>query len=401
SAIAPAASGFGALATSRFCQGIGAALVAPAAMVLLRTLFPEPGRYSRAMATWGGLSVLGATAGIVLSGAVAAVVSWRGMFTVPVLVAGLALLLAGRLPSPGRPGRRVGLDAAGAALATCGITLLSFGLVMTGNHAWSSVMVGVPMGCGLALLVAFGAVETRGRDPLLPPLFLADRRRAAALVIIGLSAAATAVVSLFLSLYRQQGRGWSPAGPSMPFVPSALAVIATGRVAGRFVGRLGAPTTVVAGLVLTACGLFLLARLDPHTPYTTGLLPGLLALPVGIALTFAAAAVLAVADVAPPQMGLAAGVMNTAIELGPTAGLALLSAVAAARTRQAASTSNLTDSITDSITDGYAWAFGATGLAVALVAVLIIAGLAARRVRRHDVPGFRSATTISRARRVP
>jgi MFS family permease len=378
SAIAPAAVGFGTLATSRFCAGIGAALVAPAAMVLLRALFPEPAEYSRAMATWGGLSVLGGIAGIVLSGAVAAVVSWRWMFTVPVLVAGLALLLARRLPSTGRPCRRVGLDTAGAVLATCGLTLLSVGLVMSGNHAWSSVLVGAPIGCGLALLVAFGAVQARGRDPLLPPAFLTDRRRAAALVIIGLSAAATAAVCLFLALYLQQVRGWSPAATSMAFVPYALALIATGRVAGRLVERLGAASTVVAGLAVTACGLFLLARLDPHAPYVTGLLPGLLALPVGIALTLAAATVLAVADVPAPRMGLAAGTMNTALELGPTVGLALLSALASARTRHAAATSGRPGATTD----GYAWAFGASGLAVALVAVLVIAGRAAGRAQR-------------------
>jgi MFS family permease len=377
SAAVPAASGFGALAAGRFGQGIGAALVAPAAMVLLRAIVPEPDRYGRAMATWGGLSVLGATTGIVLSGLVAAAVSWRWMFAVPLVVAGLALLLTPSLLPASRPAAPVALDAPGAVLATSGITLLSYGLVMTGDHSWSSATAGVPIAAGLILLVAFGVREARTRDPLLPLGFLADRRRAAALAVIGLSAAATAVVCLFLTLYLQQIRGWSTLRTSLAFVPYALALILVGRVAGRLVERFGAPRVVVAGLALAASGLFLLTPLDLHTSYLFGTLPGLVALPAGVALTFAAAAVLVVADVPRPQIGLAGGVMNTAIELGPTVGLAIVNAVATARTNQVSSSVDLPRAVTD----GYTWGFATTGLATALLAVLIAVAVVPRRTR--------------------
>ncbi|WP_345629330.1 MFS transporter [Rugosimonospora acidiphila] len=372
SAVAP---GFGALALARFTQGIGAALIAPAAMVLLREVFPGPGRYRRAMATWGGLSVLGATAGVVLSGAVTALGSWRLVFGVPVLVAGLALPLVPRLLPAGRPGTRTPLDLPGAALATGGITLLDLGLVMAGDRAWSSPAVAAPLGCGLAALAGFLAVEARGRDPLLPPAFLADRRRAAALMVAGLSAAATTVACLFLPLYLQQIRGWSAPRTSLAFVPYAVALIAAGRAAGRLVERLRAPAVILVGLTFAACGLFLLAPLDPHTPYPTGLLPGLLLLPVGVALTFSASAVLATAGVPPAQTGLAGGVFNTAIELGPTAGVAVASALAAARTGHVAPAM----SPAGATSDGYGWSFGATGLALALLATLIAVAVLPRR----------------------
>jgi len=113
SAAAPAPSGFAVLAAARFGQGVGAALVAPAAMVVLRAVFPQPSRYAHAMATWGGLSVLGATAGIVRSGLVAALVSWRWMFAIPLLVAAVALLLTRWLLPAGAPGLRVALDLPG------------------------------------------------------------------------------------------------------------------------------------------------------------------------------------------------------------------------------------------------------------------------------------------------
>ncbi|HEU5160247.1 MAG TPA: MFS transporter [Streptosporangiaceae bacterium] len=371
SAITPAAQGFAVLAAGRFGQGVGAALVAPAAMVVLRALFPEPDGYGRAMATWGGLSVLGATAGIVLSGVVATWVSWRWMFVVPLLVAGAGLLRARRLPAARPRDGRGTLDLPGAVLATSGVTLLSYGLVRIDDHAWSSATVGVPLACGVALLAAFGAVEARARDPLLPPSFIADRRRLVALAAIGLSAAATTVVCLFLAFYLQQIRSWSALRTSLAFVPYALVLIVMGRAAGRLVARFGAVAVVVAGLVLAACGLFALAALDPGSSYAIGLLPGLLAMPAGVAPAFAGAAVLCVQGVQPPRIGLAGGVMNTAMELGPTVGLALVSAVASARTHHLTATAPLGADVTDATTSGYAWGFGATGLALTLATVLI------------------------------
>lgn len=380
SAAAPAASGFAVLAATRFGEGVGAALAAPAAMVVVRALFPQPSRYAHAMAMWGGLSVLGATAGIVLSGVIASLVSWRWMFAIPLFFAAVALLLTRRLLPAGASGRRGALDLPGALLATAGVTLFSYGLVMSGERGWFSTTAAVPAVSGLVLLAAFAVVERYGRAPLLPLAFLANRHRAAALLVIALSAAATAVVCLFIPLYLQQSRGWSPLRTSLAFAPYALTVVAAGWAAGRLVARFGARVVVVAGLVLAACGLILLARLDQHTTYAAGLLPGLLFLPAGVALTFAGAAVLAVADAPRPQTGLAAGVMNTAMELGPTVGLALLAAVAAART---AHLTALGGDARAAITSGYAWALGTAGLAFALLAVLLAVLIAvATRPRR-------------------
>jgi MFS family permease len=384
SAAAPTAEGFALLVATRFGQGVGAALVAPAAMVVLRAVFPQPSRYAHAMATWGGLSVLGATAGIVLSGVVATVASWRWMFAIPLLVAGMALLLSRWLLPAGAPGRRGTLDLPGAVLATAGVTLLSYGLVMTGDSGWSSATVAVPGACGLALLAAFVVVELRGRDPLLPLVFLANRPRGCALLVIALSAAATAVVCLFIALYLQQIQGWSPLRTSVAFVPYALSLIAAGRAAGRLVDRFGAPAVVVAGLVLAACGLILLARLGQRTTYVAGLLPGFLLLPAGVALTFAGATVLAVADAPQQQTGLAAGLANTAMELGPTVGLALLAAVAAARTAHITALGGAARAATAS---GYAWALGTAGIIFVLLAALIAVAVRAQRTRNRPPLG--------------
>ncbi|MEU3427384.1 MFS transporter [Streptomyces gardneri] len=329
SAAVPLAPGYEALLAARFGQGVGAALVAPAAMAVLRALFPAPAAYGRAMATWGGLSVLGATAGNLLSGVISAASSWRGTFAVPVAVTLAALLLAPRLlpaTPPGTvrtldpPGAGRTLDLPGALLATAGITLASFGLVLTDAHPWGSAPVLVPLLTGLALLAAFAAVERRTADPLLPPDFLRDGRRLLGLAAIGLTAAGTATVFVLLSLALQEGRGWSALLTSAAFVPFAVALLGSGRLAGPLIGRFGPGRVTGAGLGAAAAGLALLAAtgFDGSIPYAYGLLPGLLLLPAGGALSFAGAAVLATDGVPAHRAGLAGGVLNTAMELGPT-----------------------------------------------------------------------------------
>ena len=324
---APLAPGYAALLAARYAQGVGAALVAPAAMAVLRSVFPEPAGYGRAVATWGGLSVLGATAGTLLSGVVSASASWRWTFAVPLLVAAGALLLAPRL-LPADPARRTGpgpaLDLPGAALSTTGITLAGYGLVRTDDHPWASAAVGLPLLAAVALLGAFLLTELRSPEPLLPPRFLLRPRRALALTAIGLTAAGTSMTFVLLSLHLQQARGRSPLETSGAFLPFAVALLVAGRAAGPLIGRFGPRTVTAGGLVGAAAGLGLLAAtgLTGTLPYAVGLLPGLVLLPAGAAASFAGAAVLAVEGVPQRQAGLAGGVLNTAMELGPTVVLA-------------------------------------------------------------------------------
>ncbi|MFG3054169.1 MFS transporter [Kitasatospora sp. NPDC048239] len=379
SVAAAAAPDFPVLLATRFAQGTGAALAAPAAVAVVRALHPQVADYRRAMATWGGLSVLGATAGNLLSGVVTTWVSWRWLFAVPLLVAVTGLALAGRRlpaalpaalapggPSEAPPGRtRPGLDLRGAVLATTGICAASYGLVCFGEHRWSDPVVLGPLAAGLALLLAFAAAERRTADPLLPPGFLADRRRAAALAAVMATAAGTALAFLLLALYLQQVRGWSVLATSAAFLPYAAALLLAGRAAGPLATRYGAAAVTTGGLLLAATGLALLAGLRADTPYTTGLLPGLLLLPAGAGPAFAGSAVLATAGVPAERTGLAAGVLNTAMELGPTTGLAALMALAATR---------------PTVVGGYATAFAAAAAGLALTAAAVAA---ASRTTRH------------------
>lgn len=329
SAAAPFAPGIEALLAARLVQGAGAALVAPAAMAVLRVVYPSPLAYGRAMATWGGLSVLGATAGTLLSGVILSWLSWRWTFAVPLVVAVTALALASRLLPHTAPHRGRALDLPGALLATAGITLASYGLVVTDVRPWSSAAVLTPLLGGVVLVAAFLYAERRAQDPLLPSRFLLNQRRALALTAIALSACGTAMTFVVLSLHLQQTRDWSPLRTSAAFVPFAIALMATGRAAGPLVIRYGARAITTAGLGTGAAGLAFLAStgLHAHTPYAYGLLPGLVLLSVGAAASFGGAAVLATEGVPPQQTGLAGGVLNSAMELGPTVLFALLLAL--------------------------------------------------------------------------
>lgn len=309
---------------------MGAALVAPAAMNVLRTVFASPAAYGRSMATWGGLSVLGATAGNLGSGVISALLSWRWSFAVPLLVAGAALVLAPRLLPATPPGAGRSLDLPGAALATGGIVLASYGLVLTDAHPWGSPAVLVPLAAGVALCAAFLLAERHAHDPLLPPRFVLDRRRATGLAAIALTAAGTSMTFVLLSLHLQQGRGYSELETSAAFTPFAAALLASGRAAGALIARYGAPRVTAAGLTTGAAGLALLAASGAgasSAPYAHGLLPGLVLLPAGAAASFAGAAVLVTSGVPDRQTGLAGGVLNTAMELGPTVLFAALLAL--------------------------------------------------------------------------
>ena len=372
SVAAALAPGFGVLLASRFVEGAGAALAAPAAMALLGVVFPDPGRRTRAVAMWGGLSSAGATLGVLLGGAVAAWASWRWAFAPPAAVATIAAFAAPRLLPPGPPPARTRLDVPGAVLATAGLSALSYGLVASLEHAWSAAAVLVPLIGGAVLLAAFAAVESRVRAPLVPPDFLRSPRRVTALLAVLLATTAATTTVFFLSLYFQQVRGWSPLVTSAAFLPYLLTV-ATGLVAGRFVARAGPRTITVAGLATAAAGLALVSQVGTHTPYAGVLLAGLLVLPVGIGLVFSGATVAAVDGVPDSRAGLASGVVNTAMEAGPTIGLALLVSLAGAHTARLAVAGT---GPAAAATGGYAFALG-----IAAVTFALAAGLAAVTLR--------------------
>lgn len=299
----------GMLLIARFAQGIGAALAAPAAMALLGVVFPDPRRRGRAMAVWGVLSGAGATSGTVLSGVVITWVSWRWVFLAPVVMSAVAVTAASRLLPADLRSDRKRIDWLGATLVTAGLAALIYGLQRSG---W--MVIG-----GVVLLVLFGLAERRSSAPLVPLPFLG--RRLLPLIAVTACAGAMATGFFLLSLYLQQVHELSPLQTSAAFLLPAPAILVSGPVAGRLVGRLGIPRVLAIGLCAAALGLLLLSLLD--VPYA-----GLLLFPLGAGVTFAAATLAAMQGVRDDQAGLAGGLLNTAMEIGPPLGLAVLVSLA-------------------------------------------------------------------------
>jgi MFS family permease len=353
------APGYVALVALRFVQGAAGAIVAPAAIAELRSLFPSQAEFGRAMATWGGVSVLGAILGFIASGVVTTWISWRWMFAVPLSVAAFGLLALPRLlPRVAPASTRPRLDLTGAVLATLGISSASYGLTASSDHAWGSPTVSLPLAAGVALLVAFVLAERRASDPLLPPSFLARPCRLAGLAGMLSAAAGSLLLEYVLSLYLQRVHGWTGLGVALGFLPFAAALLAANALGAPLVGRIGAARTLTSGLLLSSLGTGLLATLGRDTDYLAGIVPGSVLLAIGLSLVFSGAAVLSTANVPERQAGLAGGVMNMAMELGPTVGFALLMTVAATQADEVR---------------GYAWAFGAAALLYVVLAGAVVA----------------------------
>lgn len=363
-----AAPAFGVLLAARLAQGAGAALAAPAALALVTRIHPEGPRRARALAVWGTLSVSGAVGGSLLSGLVASVASWRWCLLLPVAVAVAGLLSrsvrhagAPAAVSPGAAGDgRERLDLPGALLGTGGLVLLGHGLLTATGPA--------PAVAGLALLAAFAVVESRTARPLLPPRMLVDRARRVALPVILVTAAASAAVMFFLSLYFQQVRGMSAAQTSAAFLPNLL-VLGTGPAAARVIGRFGPRAAVVAGLLIAAAAMPPLATLAPGTPWPAIVLVALPLFAAGSGLALAGATVVGMSGTPPHRAGLAGGLINTAMEVGPTVGLAVLVAIASARTAALGCPGGVAAGCgAAAVTGGYALAFGTIGAAFLLAA---------------------------------
>jgi MFS family permease len=360
------------LLAARFAQGAGAALAAPAAMALLGSVFPDAERRERMTAIWGTVAGIGATAGTLLSGVVAEFASWRWTFGLLVLVAAAALLGTAGLVPPGPPPRRTRLAVPDAVCATGGLSAVTFGLVGSADHGWSSPVVLLPLTAGAVLLVAFTVLAARSANPLVPLSFFASGARTTALITVLVVSGAMSAIFFFLALHLQQVRDYSPALTSAAFLPFSLALLVAGATSGRLVGRFGPARTSAAGLALAAGGLLLLSLVEADGSSDGFVLAGLLVFPAGAALAFSGATVSAVRDVPEHDAGLAAGVVNTALEVGPAVGLAALVAVAAARTSSLESAGS-----PGAATGGYAFAFGVA--AAAATALLTTAVLRARR----------------------
>ena len=319
-----------ALIAARVVQGLGGALLSPAALSIVAVLFADPGERRRALTMWGGIGAAGGAAGLVLGGVLTETLGWRSVFLVNVPVGVVAGVLMLRWLAPMRhAGARVrDLDLAGALLA-----VVAFGgLVLAANRAAAEGFTSAPtvaaFAAGVAGLVAFAAAESRAASPLLPVHALRNGPLMAgtALMFVG---AGTLVAAIYVgSLHLQRGLGFDALETGLAFLPVALLVGIGAHVGGHAAERVGVRAVAAGGLAVATAGAVLLATLVAGNGYAVGVLPGLVVLGLGLGATFVAATTTAMTSVGDDVAGLASGLSSTAHELGASFGVAVLGAIA-------------------------------------------------------------------------
>ena len=313
---------------ARAAQGLGAALMSPAALSIVTTSYSGSQR-TAALSIWGAIGAGGAAAGVLFGGILTAWLSWRWVFFINVPLGVATGLLALRLV-PRAAGRPRSLDVGGALALTGGLVTLVYALDGAATHGWGSARTLLLLGAAAALLVAFATVERRVVFPLVAPATWRVRSLVSSAAMM-LGATAILVGAFFLnSIYLQDVLGASALETGLAFLPLALIIGVGAHLAPRALSRLGARSVVVAGLALMAGGSLLLALAPGDAGYVTDLLPGYLALGFGAGLVFPAVSITAMADVVHDDAGMASGLMQTSHELGAALGVAVLSAVATA-----------------------------------------------------------------------
>jgi EmrB/QacA subfamily drug resistance transporter len=373
----------GMLIAGRALQGLGGALVSPAALSIIMTSFPGTQERTKALGVWSAIAAGGAAAGLLLGGVLTDLLSWEWIFFVNVPVGLAAIAAALRVvPESRDASAHRAFDLAGAAAVTGGLVLLVYSIVKAQEYGWGSSRTLGMLGVAAALLVAFVAIERRSPAPLIRLSIFRTRTLTAANVAMMLVASGMFSMFFFASLYVQEVLGYSPLKAGLAFLPVTSGMIAGAALAQVAIGRYGPRVVGVAGVALATAGMVWLTGLPVHGSYVSDLLVGLLPMSVGMGLTFVPVTLMATAGVAAEDAGLASGLLNTSQQVGGALGLAILSTLSADHT-----TSLLTEGASRPAALLGGWHVGFTGGAIvlALAALTLVVALRRRHLAHIDV----------------
>jgi EmrB/QacA subfamily drug resistance transporter len=360
------------LVGARLAQGLGAALMLPAALSILTTTFKEGSDRTTALGVWGGAAGLASAAGVLLGGVLTEGPGWRWVMFVNPIAAVLVLVgIYWLLDDDRRSARVANFDLRGAVLATGGMLLLVFALVEAPDQGWGATLTVAELAGAVGLLVAFVVNEQRSRDPLLPLSIFRVRGLAAANVTQLVAIAGFLAVFFFLTLYMQNVLGYSPIQTGLAYLPVTAGVALAAGIASQLVPRIGTRPVIVAGSLLAAAGVYLLSRIPVEGSYATDLLPGLVVMAIGLGGVFVAVTTAANAGVPADKSGLAAALLNASQQVGGALGLAIFSALATSRTADLLASNAST---AEALTSGFQRALLASSiflLAAAVVALRI------------------------------
>lgn len=365
SVLAAAAQSATVEVVGRAVQGVGGALIAPAAMTLLMMLFGhDPKELGKAMALYGAAAPAGGTAGVFLGGVFTEWLSWPWVFIIYIPI-GIATLAATRL-LPAVEGRRGSVDILGAISVTAGLALAVFAVVRAPETGWGATSTILQLGGAAALLALFLLVQKTVGEPLMPLKVWRVPRLGSANLAMALLGAAWIPMWYFLNLYLQQVMGYGAFASGAALLPmTGLLMVFMTAVTARLLGRFGARPLIAGGLLVLALGLGWLSQVGPTGSFVVDVLPASLVAALGMSLAYIPAMMAAMSGAPQEQAGLASGIVNTTYQVGSALGLAALTALA---TSQGAG--KLGDLA--ALTDGFSAAFTGAGALAAVGGVVTL-----------------------------
>jgi EmrB/QacA subfamily drug resistance transporter len=361
----------GVLIGARALQGLGAAIISPAALSIITTSFDEGPERNKALGIWGAIGGSGAAVGVLAGGILTKYLGWEWIFFVNVPVGALALLLAPRYVRESRSGRAQTQDIAGAVTITSGLALLVYSVSEAPNRGWTSAWTIILLALAVVLLIAFVAIESRAKDPLMP-FHIFKVKTVAGANVAGLLLGAVVFANFFLlTLYVQRVLGWSALKTGLTFIATAGSAVLWAGLAQMLVTRIGAKKVMSLGFIATIAGLLWYTQIPVHASYVSDLLPGYLLIGFALPFSFIPVSIAALAGVEPHEAGLASGLINTAQQVGGAIGVAITSSVLLTHSDTLLKEGK---SFPEAWTSGTRWAFWVTvGIAVAgLVATLVL-----------------------------
>ena len=312
----------------RAIQGLGAAVISPAALAILTTTFAEGEERNQALAIWVAIAGTGGAVGVLLGGILTDQIGWEWIFFLNVPI-GLIVILAGQRvlhESRVELGSR-SLDIAGAILVTAGLTLLVYGLVTTDTYSWGSTRVLGSLAGAAVLLAGFVAVELRAKAPILPFSIFRLKSLTGANIVGLLLGAAIFSMFFLLSLYMQQVLGYSALKAGVAYLLVASVIIVAAGASQALVTRVGVRSVLITGMVLLVAGLLWFSQVSVHGSYATDLAPGFILAGIGLGFSFVPVQIASLIGVTHDEAGIASGLINTSQQVGGALGVAVLSTI--------------------------------------------------------------------------
>jgi EmrB/QacA subfamily drug resistance transporter len=361
------------LIASRAVQGLGGAIISPAALSIVMTSFEEGPERNKALGVWGALGGSGAAVGVLLGGVLTEYLSWRWIFFVNVPVGALVLLVTPRVVHESRrEGAERHYDALGAVLVSSGLALLVYAISEAPNEGWGSARTILLLILSAALLVGFLVNERRIDDPLLPFHIFRVRTVTGANAVGALLGAVIFANFFLLTLYVQQILGFTAIKTGLTFLATAGTAVVSAGVAQALTTRFGPKPIIIIGLTLLTAGMVWYSQIPVDGSYVSDLLPGYLMVGVGIAFAFVPISIAALAGVVEREAGLASGLINTSQQIGGAIGTAVASTVFATHYKDLlAEGKSQAEALTHGFGYGF-WALALFGLAAIIAAVLLI-----------------------------